>query len=1119
MDHDRHGADDRAGAEAEPGAGDSLADPAFAPAPAPEHAPTTTAECETAEDPAEAPASTPDAAAGYAEADAEAAKGARSAPDIGSVKAARASLAWSTRPEGRAQTALQGVAGAIPQAAGLPEICAPFAAALVSPASAKQPAGGVRGALGAGGGGPFPALGRFIGAARIAAGPLDNASLLAALVGGLGYWVLACISLWLAHAGDSVSPVWLPNACVVALMLRTRIANELPLLLACFAASLAANVVQNLPDQIALVFSLANVVEIVIVLALTRLPGRGEPDMNRLSDLGRLVWAGGLVGPLVSALMIIPAMGPGFAALRDGLVTWFLTDSMAMVLIVPAALLLVDRWRGTLPPAPAAPAERVALLAGGMLCAFLVFRQGHSPLLFLIQPITLLHAFRLGSLGTALHVAAVALVAAVMTVAGQGPIAAAAHGVGLTQLHLLQAFVAANFLTGLPVAAILAGRDRMMARLKAGKQEIDLLADNVTDAILRFDLDGICTYASPSVREVLGAPPETFLGRHATARLHPDTHERVAEALDRLVGGTSERERVTYRRFADGPDGAPVFIEADCAVFPNPETGAREGVVIAARDVTERVELELLLTRARRNAENAARAKSEFLANMSHEIRTPMNGVLGFAELMLQGELAEDQRRFAELIVQSGRSMMMLLNDVLDLSKIESGQFAIDRAPVDLAACLAECAALHRPAATRKGLTLDIVLPEGASAAPHWLLTDGLRLRQILLNLIGNAVKFTERGGIRILAVLAGHDLRVTVADTGIGISPRQLETIFHPFTQGESQTARRYGGTGLGLSISRQLAGLLGGRIEVESEAGEGSRFTLVLPATFVAPRPDLALRDLADDPAPGRGSMAADVVPDLPGSSRILLVEDHDINRILVSEMLERCGQEVALAHDGNEAIAMVIDSVMRGRPYDLVLMDVQMPDCDGLDATRAIRAEGIGPGELPVIALTANAFPEDVAAAREAGMQGHLAKPVDFAKLARTLQRWLPTRIVEDAEQPSGAALPARSRSPHLVARWRKRRTETLAAVREALAEGWLAEAATPPDARRAELARLLHRLAGSAALFDETALGEAASVLERALTAIPAPRDLTPLAEALLAAAATTAAASGSSADRA
>jgi two-component system, sensor histidine kinase len=916
--------------------------------------------------------------------------------------------------------------------------------------------------------------------ARIAAGPIDRASLYAALIGGAAYLALACISLLLARAGDTVSPIWLPNACAAAFLLRVRVGNEWPFFAAALAASLAANGVAQLPDHIALMFSLANMAEIIIVVALTRQTRLTRPDMTRLGDLARFVWAGGLVGPLLSAIMCVPVMGSNLAEIRSAAMSWFLTDSMAMVLIVPAALLLSDRISGHAPTAPARPLESLALLIGGMTCALLVFDQPHYPLMILIQPITLLHAFRLGSLGTALLVAGVAMVAGGMTWAGHGPIAAASAG-PVAQMHLLQAFIAANFLTGLPVAAILAGRDRMMARLEAGKREVDLLADNITDAILRFDLAGICTYASPSVADVMGVRPEACLGQPATARLHPDTRDRILQALGRLLDGTSDKERVTYRRFNDDRDGAPVFIEADCAVVHNPETGARESVVVAARDVTERVELELLLTRARRHAENAARVKSEFLANMSHEIRTPMNGVLGFAELMLQGDLAEDQRRYADLIVQSGRSMMMLLNDVLDLSKIESGQFSIDRAPVDLDTTLAECAALHRLSAESKGITLEYDGgddPEGrlANARGPWIITDGLRLRQIVLNLLGNAVKFTDAGAIRVSYTITPREVQVVVADTGIGINPARLETIFHPFTQGESDIARRFGGTGLGLSISRQLATLLGGRIEVDSTPGKGSRFTLILPAILAGEA------QAATPPTPPTPEA-------LPRASRILLVEDHDINRELVTDMLERCGQDVDVAHDGNEAIAMVIDSIMRGRPYDLVLMDVQMPDCDGYAATRAIRDEGIGPGLLPIIALTANAFPEDIAAARAAGMQAHLAKPVVFARLARALQRWLPTRIVEataGANAPLLSRASALARSPRLVARWQARRHEAVEAVRAALVSGGLGAAQAGTEAgQREPLARLIHKLAGTAGMFGEPALGECAAALDRAL----------------------------------
>ncbi|MGB3469663.1 MAG: ATP-binding protein [Erythrobacter sp.] len=1000
------------------------------------------------------------------------------------------------------------------------------------------------------------------GGQYIAMGAIDLRSVLGAAIGAALYFALASFSLALSSFDSTLATVWLPSAGAVAFLLCVRLPNEVPFLIAAFVASFTANLIHGSGVDASFVFSIANFANVTSVIWLTRRSSGPRPDMSHLPTLASFVFAGGLVGPLLSACIAATGIGwlisaggeaASWMAIWNGASAWFLTDSMGMVLIVPPILLIANlkgSWRER---NISNLLERVALLVFSVVCVIMVFSQNAFPLLFLITPITLVHAFRLGSAGTALHVALVALVATAMTWWGLGPIVAASelHSV---RLLLIQAFIAANFLTGLPISAILAGRNRLTEELTAGRRELKLLADNITDAVLQLDTTGVCTYASPSVREVLGREPDEFVGTRITERAHEDATDRIAEVLDKLLGGQSEKERLTYRRFLDDADGMPVFIEADCAIALDPMNGEKEGIVISARDITERVELELLLTRARRHAENAANAKSEFLANMSHEIRTPMNGVLGFAELMLQGELDSEQRRHTEMIVQSGRSMMLLLNDVLDLSKIEAGQINIDTGPIDLHATLEECVALHRLTATKKGLHIRLVQDDptgrtGSAArrqtdlSPN-IVTDGLRLRQIVLNLVGNAVKFTESGTVHVAYSVSDNALCVRVRDTGIGISAARLDTIFSPFTQGESVTARRYGGTGLGLSISRQLASLLGGVIDVESEPGVGSTFTLTLP-TRVMPRAATG----AEAKVETKAVVPASAVPeDLPPFARILLVEDHDVNRLLVTEMLKRCGQSVAIAHDGNEAISMVMDSMMRGHQYDLVLMDVQMPQCDGYAATRAIREEGIGPDTLPIIALTANAFPEDVAAARSAGMQGHLAKPIVFADLAKALQRWLPTRIVEapmdrdiaaadpetdeetdgetgsekanvldlvprasstteDAERDRGiaaqttvatentasaVAIPGAkvSRPGHSAAlfnRWLTRRSETVEAVRDALAQGALTAEKNDKvaAAKQSDLIACIHKLAGTAATFGEQQLGDKASKLEMAL----------------------------------
>lgn len=960
---------------------------------------------------------------------------------------------------------------------------------------------------------------------------------------GLAYCLAGILCLTLARFDAALASIWLPNAIAISVLFLGGLRGELPVYLGIALGCIAANALTGTAPINTAAFTIANLTNVLVVTWLTRRACGALPDLSDLSHLGYFLQYGGVLGPVIGAIVAAPVLGSNLGDVWNGAVAWFLSESMGAILVVPAILLVAQAMRAPIAIARRNLAEGLVLSGIGLAAASIALSHNGYSLLFLVPPITLLVAFRLGALGTALFVPSIAIAAGLTSYAGLGPVAGEALNEGM-KLHLIQAFIAANFLTGLPVAAILAGREKLTEELGKGRRELALLTEGITDAVLLIDLGGVCTYASPSVREVLGRAPEDYLGYRVDERTHEDARDRIATVLKNLREGKSEKERLTYRRLLDDDNGHPVFIEADCAVVINAPSGKPSGIVMSARDVTERVELELLLTRARQSAEKAASAKSEFLANMSHEIRTPMNGVLGFAELLREADLSEENRRHADMIVQSGRSMMMLLNDILDLSKIEAGQVGIAKEPVDLFATILECAALYRPTAEKKGLKLDFSVTEAAASlsavemSAHlgpWIKTDGLRLRQIVLNLVGNAIKFTEAGTVHIGVSGDEEELYITVTDTGIGISKARLKTIFAPFTQGEGDTARSYGGTGLGLSISRQLAELLGGTIEVESEAGVGSRFMLTLPATYTQPALPEGDNDEGFEPTM------------LPQQASILLVEDHDVNRLLVTEMLERCEQSVATAHDGNEGIAMVIDSIMRGKPYDLVLMDIQMPGCDGYAATRAIRAEGITPDELPIIALTANAFPEDLAAARDAGMQGHLAKPLVFADLARTLGRWLPTRIVADddhsalqrlsqqsldrqdssANEPGGAsetddngdhmatkiidisrdpdARPPKigesrtlqdgdgevsvgrgphTHSPTILRRWVKRREEAVEAVRGALEAGTLGEDCASEETCE-KLARVIHKLAGTAAIFGEAELGDQAAALEHAL----------------------------------
>jgi PAS domain S-box-containing protein len=499
-------------------------------------------------------------------------------------------------------------------------------------------------------------------------------------------------------------------------------------------------------------------------------------------------------------------------------------------------------------------------------------------------------------------------------------------------------------------------RVRIAEALAASEARYRRLADTAPDIISEADLDGRLTYISAAVREVLGFEPEALVGKSALSVLKPQDVGDVVRMCRAVIESDGRTPTRTIQYQAHHRDGRLLWLESHPSPMRDPRTGAISGFIDVVRDVTAQRELEASLREARNAAEAAAHAKSEFLANMSHELRTPLTAVIGFAGLAAaQPELSDRTRGFVGRMTTAGQALLAVVNDILDFSKLEAGQVEIRRRPVAPAALFADTAGVMEAAAADKGVRL-VCDTEGL---PPGLALDGDRLRQVLLNLVGNAVKFTDRGEVGLTARWADGWLEAEVRDQGCGIAPDKLAVLFQRFSQVDGSSTRRHGGTGLGLAICKGLVEAMGGTIGVESREGEGSRFTFRIPARTV------------EMEAAGVGEGEADL-GEL--GIRLLVADDNAVNRELVEVILSPLGVEVSAARDGREAVEMAADM-----PFDVILMDLRMPRLDGPAAARAIRA-GEGPNaNIPIILFSA-----DVTAADDPVFDARLAKPIEPAAL---------------------------------------------------------------------------------------------------------------------------------------
>ena len=839
----------------------------------------------------------------------------------------------------------------------------------------------------------------------------------AARVGSLPvpvYVALFTLALWVdQQSAISHGPAgyWLSGGVLMAAILQLHRRHATIVLIVTVIISLIGGAVASGWGILWLVNAAINLGSAVLAVALARRVSGAALDLCRPRRLMRFAMQAAIPASAVSAGLHYGIAGMtsdlGIAASLFDVSVQFIAHLLSLLLVVPVLLMLAQRrqFESMSHMRRLELAGQLALLIAATAVAFL---QTAVPLLFLAFPPLLFLALRQPPKVVGVALIIMAGISAAATGAGYGPVhmlpimkivGLEALSPTLQRLSLYNLFLTSVVVAILPVSSMMNERRRIAARLKlltAGARKLALQAtdalkilqaernanaskeafyQNIVELMPAFLIvkdarNGSFVLMNSATTGALGIDPSACLGK-TVWDVFPDEEAEASAAEDRVVIRTRSVVTDVAAPITTAAGDLKYYTTRKVAVFDDKGPAY---IVTAGQDVTEQVEAQIALKLAVEAAEQASSAKSQFLANMSHELRTPLNGVIAMADMLFEIQADDRSRLMAGTIVESGRMLERVINDILDVAKIEAGQMNLESEPFDLSSTVIGVSNLHAAAATAKGIALECTIDPAASGV---YLGDKTRVGQIVSNLLSNAVKFTAHGVVKVSVRPGGSGVRILVSDTGPGFDRATGRRLFERFEQADVSMSRRHGGTGLGLSICRSFTEMMGGRISVRSLPDVGTLFVVNLPLARAL--------ESADEPVRTEPSAAAG--QGYASNIRILFADDHEVNRTVVAMILEPLGVDLTMVENGQEAVDAAGNS-----EFDLILMDVQMPVMDGLTATRKIRKmEGSrGLARTPIISLTANAMPDDVKRSLDAGSDLHLPKPIRPADLVTAVAK---------------------------------------------------------------------------------------------------------------------------------